>query len=290
MIEVCKATPEMFGAIHPLLEYFSRGNPRLTRAHWQSIFDYTWPAPAGDDTRGFVLMDQGKVVGFEGTIFSQRKIGGQLERFCNITSWIVQPEYRRHALLLTQPILALPDTTLTTLTPSAAHLSLNKAYGFKTLETHQVVLFPLSSLKALWKRDRFFATHDPATIKSRLNPSDLQIFEAHQTHRCQHLLISQGERYTYFIATKSKGRRLWHSFVQYISDYELFLAAIDRVRLELFLANGTLLTIIDERFLHGHQPPGSKRIALPTPRLYISPRLRPEQIDHLYTELILLEI
>src|SRR6516165_11952987 len=91
-----KARGDDFERVYPLLLRFK--DPHLKEEHWRQLFvDHSG---LQNDHFGWVLVEGGDVVGFVGTIFSQRTIRGGTVRLCNINSWIVKQEYRTHSLAL----------------------------------------------------------------------------------------------------------------------------------------------------------------------------------------------
>src|SRR5512145_1520818 len=102
-----------FEDVVPLLEEFP--GQRLPREAWyRMLFEPPWPTP--DDRRGYVLRDDGRVVGFLGTISCTREIRGRRERFCNLSSWIVRDSHRGASLQLVLPVLADREQTIVNLT------------------------------------------------------------------------------------------------------------------------------------------------------------------------------
>lgn len=62
----------MFEEIHQLLLDFN--NSDITKDDWRNLFSHSWKGD--DDQYGYVLVDGGKIVGFLGTIFSEREVDG----------------------------------------------------------------------------------------------------------------------------------------------------------------------------------------------------------------------
>ncbi len=286
MISIQEATEGMFEQIYPLLQQFA--NARSTRAQWQALFKHSWDAPRA--YRGFVLLDDDRVVGFQGATFSERLIDGQRETFCNLNTWITLPEYRQHSLLLTERAVAIENCTLTVLTPMPRFEKLHRLLGFQTLETHTRAMYPFPSFRGFASFCRYRSTTNPEQIARRLDGEDLKVFQHHRPHHCGHLLIYNKEEYCYIVFTRMKGRRFWFVNVQSISNKALFLRDLDRIRVRLALAARAPLIMLDSRLVGDVEIPWSWLAALRTPRLYRSPRLEPSQIDNLYTEMVLLDI
>lgn len=287
-VRIERAIPGMFEELLPLLTPFEKGNPQLNRDRWRRLFHYTWPID--DDLRGFVLRDGGRPVGVICLLLSDRLIAGRRERICNVTTWHVLPEYRAHSLELIVAVSSLENMTITMLTPLPKLDRFHRSLGFRTLESKFRILLPWPDPRQLVRSLRVRATRDPRRIEQLLRGEQAQIFREHLPHFCQHLAIHEGERCCHLVFTKTKGRRFHFSHIQHISDRDFFLEALDRVKFELFLANGTLLTMIDERLLRGRETPHSKIAQMLGHRLFISPRVAAEDIDNLYSELVVLGV
>src|SRR6478735_810308 len=55
---------------------------------------------------GFMLRDGQRVVGTLLALYSERLVAGRVERFCNMGSWCVLPDYRSRSILLVKALLA----------------------------------------------------------------------------------------------------------------------------------------------------------------------------------------
>ena len=85
--------PARAGDIAAVVELLhTRMNAKIPRERWARLLDYPW-RPEGVE-RGWLVEDDGHVVGFMGTIYSDRVIGGQLRRFCDLSSWYLLADYR----------------------------------------------------------------------------------------------------------------------------------------------------------------------------------------------------
>ena len=274
-----------FEAIYPLLQNFQTNNPQITRERWRRLFDCTWPVD--EPARALVLRDAGRCVGIVCTLFSDRVIGGTTERRCNVNSWYVEPAYRAQSLELMAAALSVPCDTLTALTPMRAHLPFYQQMGLQPLETSLRILLPRPTLPLT---SGFRVTRDPARIADLLDGPERAVFLQHREQVCQHLLIYGKSARCYIAFTRTSGRRVSFSHVHHIGHLDLFLAALNLVKLELYRANRTFFTMIEERFLRGQPIAGSRPAALKAPRLFRSARLRPEQIDNLHSEMVVLGV
>jgi acetoacetyl-CoA synthetase len=131
MPETRKAYPQDFETVYPLLREHFR-NPAVSKEDFRRLFQKHWRSP--EDHCGYLLEENGQPVGFLGTIFSLRPVGGRMEHFCNLTAWYVRPEHRSSSLQLILPMLSLKKTTFTNLTASSRVIEVLQKLKFKSLE------------------------------------------------------------------------------------------------------------------------------------------------------------
>src|SRR5262245_6031219 len=174
MAEVRPAPPEMFEQVYPLLQEFPQQN--LSRDLWRRmLFDPPWPVE--EPQRGYVLIDRGGVVGFYGTMFSRRQVGGELIRFCNLSSWIVKESHRGASMQLLRPILALTDYPLVNPSPNDAALPIFRRLGFAVLEDTQWLVAPVASPRQVLLAMGTSLITRPARIRERLDPAGQQVHD-----------------------------------------------------------------------------------------------------------------
>lgn len=282
MIRVERATPADFESVLPLLERFN--NPAIKREQWRTLFFPPWSCD--DDLRGFVLRDVEKTTGFFGVIPSEREVAGHRERFANLTSWVTLPEHRNHALRLFQAVATIEGRTLTCMTPLTATYPFYRRFGFQDLESQIRILLPVPSPRGFAAS----ATSDPRRIERALSGPAREVFEHHRGANCRHLLIHDGARNCHVVFTRKKGRRFYFAHVHGISDREMFIEKIECVRIRLALAARTPFVMIESRWLGGVVPPWSRAANVGQVPVFKSATLRAEQIDNLYSEMVLLPL
>lgn len=283
-----RATPESFEGVLPLLRAFEARTKHLSDAQWKRLFWYPWEAP--DQTRGFLLMDGERIVGFEALIQHYRTIQGQRHRLANGSSWVVDPSYRRHSMLIRRQWFQLETekgVTGVALTSRRELTTLLRSLGYRTLDTHQWILIPPVPLPSRgWKT----ADHPPP-IEGLVSPQDLQIYEDHRSLPCRHLFLWRDDRYCYVVSARRAGSKgLPTSFLFYISHPEVFVSAQSVAHRALSWQNRAVWVTADERLFRGSVPARARKVPLSLPRLFASQHLEPFQIDNLYSELILLEL
>jgi hypothetical protein len=256
--------------------------------HWRRIFEYQWPR---DETYcGLALKDGDQTVGFLGMIFSRRRVNGKIEKFCNLTHWFVQKPYRSRAISLLLPLFAMRDHTITDLTPSRKVYRIQKKLGFKDLDARGRVLLPFGRRLFAPKSPRIQITHEPSLIKSKLAGGHLKILNHHLNYPCSHLLAAAEDRYCYIIYAKQKNKRLNYAHVHFISDPDFFSLVYRDIRQSILSESKACYILIDSRFVRNLSLPISFSLPFRAPKQYLSPTLKPEQIDNLYSEIMLLNL
>jgi hypothetical protein len=255
----------------------------LSPAVYSGLFTYPWlSAPPN---RGFVLLGDGKVVGYYGAVYAERSVAGVRTRFCNLTNWCVVPEYRRFSMHLLFPLLKASDTVFTNLSPTPEVQPFFERLGFSVLDSDKWFSFPLAHALTLLRFARARIVRAPACIAARLSDEDLTIFRDHQGIGCGHLLLEDGNASCYVVSKKRKRKGLVFSEVLYASSREMLRKHFERIKLSVLSADRTPLLACDER-LYGGRPAFGLRYRRVT--LVKNASLPREQIDNLYSEIALL--
>src|SRR5262245_22682344 len=282
-----KVTPAMFDDIFPLLLELGGSH---SREKWREIFDYKWES--GEGYVGYALVDDRKVVGFNGAIFSRRIIEGREVRFCNLTSWIVKEQYRTESLRLVFPILNLKGYTITTLNMNNRAWDITKRLGFKNLDTNIRLLFPGPALSASSKEDSPVIVSDNSKIAEILDSVNLRIFRDHLQYNCGHLVIQDKFGYSYLLYTGKRYKKyncdVPYAHIQYISNRSVFLKHLNKIKAYFLKSRKSLFLAVDGRLIGNRPITYSKAYRLKIPRMYKSEILTVEQVDNLYSELVVL--
>ena len=285
MIRVEKFDCGNFEAIRDILaDIWGSGG----REKGRNIFGYRWER---DESHcGLTLMDGDRTVGFLGMIFSRRWIDGRVEKFCNLTSWYVHKDYRSRAISMILALKALQGYTITDLTPAKNVYAVQNKMGFKDLDSKGRLLMPFGRrlVQPRYAADRM--THDAAVIAQHLKGQDLRIFKDHQPYPCSHFLLIDTDRYCYVIYTRSKRNRIPYVHLHYISNSSLFERAHRDIRGSILAETRALFLQVDSRLVRKRKLPVSFCLPYRAPKQYLSSTLKPEQIDNLYSELVMLNL
>lgn len=287
-MKVEKAGSDDFEQIYPLLLGFN--NPAITRDQWKNLFIDYWNFQKG--YCGYKLMDGDETVGFFAYILSEKQINGQWEKFCNISSWFVKPEYRGSSIDLLYHLRDFPGVTLISYTPSiGAYKVETKLFKFKVLDRYEVIIPALPTLSGVLKKKCEIITHTPGgsgKIMAYLSDYEKKVFRDHVDFDCYHLVVSTGRENLYLVFGKVYKRHIPFAKLYFVSDRDLFLKHLDEIRFRVPLALKTAGMVVASRFLGERRFRFSKNKAFYMPMLYKSDHLQPHQIDYLYSEYFLL--
>lgn len=259
-------------------------NQRVPVAAWARAVNVPWTVERPN--AGFMLMNDGAVVGAHLAYYSERTIGGRRERFCGLGAWCVLPEFRFHALRLLKALLAQDGYQFTDLSPSGSVIGLNARLGFRFLDTTTTMLPTF-----LWpsRPGRETISGDRGLIERTLVGDELHLYRDHaRTAAARHLVLIRGGESCYVMFRKDRRKGLpVFATILHVSNPSLFRAMTRPLARHLLVhhaAAGMLLerAVIDHRF--------RLAVVLNSPRrkMFLSSTLEPAQIDYLYSELVCL--
>jgi hypothetical protein len=257
-------------------------NADVSAETWARATDVPWSVEQPNS--GFMLVDDGTIVGVYLAFYSERPIDGRRERFCNLGAWCVRPEYRFHGLRLLKALLAQDGFTFTDLSPSGGVPELNARLGFSFLDT-TTWLVPNLPWPSIPRRTS--VSSDPATIAATLSGAELAVYEDHAAAgAARHVVLRRGDEWCYVVFRKDrrKGLALFASIL-HVSDPERFHRFERPLARHLLLRHGAVATLVEQRLV-SYRPQGALVVRSPRRKMYRSPRLKPAQIDYLYSELV----
>jgi hypothetical protein len=280
-------------------------NSRVPSSTWSRVISMPWKVDAPN--HGFMLRDGRRVVGAYLAFYSDRLIAGQVERFCNLASWSVLPEYRFHSVRLLKALLAQDGYHFTDLAPNERVESVNARFKFRYLDT-SMALVPHLPWPTLPGRTKISA--DPDVITDALAGPDLELYRDHaQAPAAHHLMLIRGGESCYVMFRKRwwRGRPVFAAIL-YVSNPSLFQRAVIPLARYLLVHYRLLATLAELRIV-GIRPRTSFMLPHPKtlvrrhnsriarsysvryqgtfhPKMYRSASLEPGQIDDLYSELV----
>lgn len=281
MPKIEKITAGMFDDIHAT--YLQEDDPQSTKQDWQRLFQQYHP---DHDCLGYALMEDAKIVGMLGMIFSPRQIGERQVDFCNLHSWFVEEKYRGHSLFLMRPALGIKDVVLTDFTPTPHVVEISKRIGFKQMDGSLQILLPHL------RRDRGDCeiVSNPDQIRNFASPAEQKLMDDHPAPGFGYLMIRQDARHCLVIHTTVQRHWLKYCYVLYASDVGLFSEASCPIRSRLKRETKSRYVAVNARQFSTVPIPSSFKIPASSTQMVRGDGVDPSGIDMLYSEVAFLQL
>jgi hypothetical protein len=280
MAEIRAFSPEFADGVLRLLGGLD-ASP-MARPRWERLLAYA--APGSDHPSGYVLLANNLVVGFLGTLHSERRIRGGNQLLCNLSSWIVDESHRAAGLGLLRKALQSRHVTITNFTASDQVTVILKHLGFRALDDTGYFVSLGHGLVPGATPVRIASRREE--IAPLLDDECAPFFRDHGYPHCQHLHVTTADGPCYVLYTMRRKRRVWpYAHLHFISNRRAFSLASASIVRHLAKRHGSLGLLLEGRFLDPDLRPRFFVHPVPLRRLYRSSSLEPGDIDHLYTEL-----
>jgi hypothetical protein len=300
-LRVRKATYSDFDAVYTLLRRLN--DTTFSKEDWQQICRLDFQSSLSHF--GYVLENDQRIVGFMGTIFSERIIKGKAVKFCNFHSWIVDPRAKSHGMALLLEVMKLKDHVITNFTASAGPYKIFKALRFNEIEYTNYKLLPFQIGPLVHKTVRSINNSNAGKL---LNEEELAIFRHHRKFtNVQFLWVGDQQGHSFIVAKKKHyipvvvskipvlsnflSRSLKLAQLHYLSDPEHFFTCYASLQgaARICLKLGSIGVITEDRFLPAKQQLRKKRYPAKRPYFYKNAN-DDGMIDTLYSELFVLNL
>ena len=282
MIAIAPITnDDLFEATRFMREQLNHAIPHET---WIAAFSQGWAADKPNN--GFMLKDDSQIVGVLGAIYSEQQAGGNRQRFCNLTSLCVLPQYRARTLDLFARCLGQSEYNFTNFTPNPAVEKMSKLLKFRRIEGGDYVL-PHVPLPPTANR----LSVVPGNRAAQVLPSEIaRVYRDHSgLPWLESLIIGRGEQHCLVFYRAARISRLRAAAIVYVSDPELFRRYSRTIGGHLLLRHGLFASRVQRRFFSTAPP-----LAVGRPddqaRFYRGSALSDADISNLYSELVALPL
>jgi len=258
-------------------------NPDLSVQGWVKALSHHWggePRP----NHGFVLRDEGRIVGGIGALYASRSIQGRQHKTCNITSWCVLDDYRKQSMRLAMALTDQPGWDYTDFSPTEVVGGVLRFLKFTPLDERQTVLLPLP-----WVLAEGQSFSRPQDIESRLTGEALQQYRDHQDFPwLSHLIVGSGTDWCHVIYKRMEFKGLPAARVWHVSRPELLEQHWRRLANAL-LWRGFASIHLETRRAPAGMWPVRVRSGF-NAKVYRSSTLLPGEIDYLYSESMAMDL
>jgi hypothetical protein len=252
---------------------------------WAQAFRQDWGVARPNS--GFLIRDQGRIVGGIGAIYAERVIRGRPERFCNITSWCVLDAYRTQSMRLAMAVVSQPGFHFTDLTPTEVVSKMLQFLKFKPMNERHAVWPNVPWLFSWLGGTRVIA--DPDRIEEVLAAADAKVFRDHRhLPWLRHAAVGRPGAFCHVVWKPNRLKGVAGAMVLAFSDAGLF----QRYRFALgahLLRQGYLYTRVESRLLP-RLPMLSRELSGYRNKVFRSDTLVEGDISNLYSEIVALDL
>jgi hypothetical protein len=246
---------------------------------WERCASAPWAGRSPN--HGFMLRDGSRVVGALLALYSERLVDGRVERFCNMGSWCVHPDYRARSISLLRALLAQDGYHFTVLTADVGPQEILAWSGFRPLDTSAALIPHLPWPNPL---GRTRISSDPDVIGSTLVGTDLELYRDHsEALAADHLVLVRGGESCYVAYRKSTFRNRPVALLLHVGNPDLFHRALLPLTGHLLVRHRLVATLAELQLI-GRRPRASFAVNN-WPRMFRSATLDPGCVDYLYSEL-----
>jgi GNAT superfamily N-acetyltransferase len=284
-----KVRPAIAGDVDAICQLLhEQMNRKFSLERWRRLMTYSW-APEKPDL-GRVAAVDGRIVGYVGMVYADRKLDGRRHRIVNICAWYLDKAYRGLGLgfELMRSATADPETTYTNFTSSARTLTLLDRVGFRILDGERRLWTARETIGVA--PARFDIERDEAQILKTCEAAEADMLRDHAGLPICPMLIRQGQGSCLAVfSVKQKLDNETYFDVLHLSDPGFFTTKAQAIADCLLPRAGKAVLAADARLLMGHPEGGAVR-PMPVPRFFKSSALPAAKIDNMYSELQLLDL
>ncbi len=248
--------------------------PEIEPAAWRRLFEWG----GEDEPRGWALRAGGRIVGFLGAVIRSRSMGGSEVVFCNVHSWIVEPDHRGWSLHLLRPVLSRKELVVTDFTPTPEVDRIDRRLGFERLDARMRILPPVPG-----RTEAVDVELDPDAVARRLAPGDARAMADHRGEDFGHAWIGDEAGGGWIAYSVIDRYPLRHVLVHHVGDPAAFARASRALRARLLERHGARFVAVPDRLVEGVRVPASVRLPIASHQ-----RVRcngaPPRVDTLYSE------
>ncbi len=262
-------------------------NPSHPADVWADAFRQDWGVDRPNS--GFLIRDEGgEIAGGIGAIYAAYPVRGQLEKFCNITSWMVLDAYRTQSMRLAMAVISQPGFHFTDLSPTAVVEQSLKFLKFKPMNAARTLLFNLPA-----PQQRLVGASvvtNPAKIEAVLDAASLKVYRDHKHFPwLRFLAVGRGSGYSLVIYKRARLKHLPSAEIIGFTNPDTFLRHLPLLGCH-FLLSGMVTTRVESRLLPARPAWPHTVLTGYRNRVFRSDTLVEADIQNLYSEYAALDL
>ena len=282
MVEIAHARPEEREEIVRFMEAaFTRAKWSIDG--WRRLLSGRWSRHG--DSFAVTARDRGRLVGALGLIPAERPTAAGPARVVNMTSWYLEKPYRGQGFgpLMMRFAADAPDVTLTNFTSARGAEPAALKAGLATLDDARLIWRPRPRAR------RLPVERDPARMTDSLTARDRRVLADHADLPLTRALVEtpDGPCLILLSVKRKSDAHVTHEAL-YLGDRRAFARHARAIADSLLPPEDAVLSV-DRRFAPDADAPDAVE-PIPIPRYYRPGRARPEEIDYLYSEIVLVDM
>jgi|GEM_PF-1935463 len=267
-----------FAQVYPLFKKMN--NERLTRDDWFRLFENHWSID--EFSPGMVLQADDKIVGYIGTIYSRQTVLGKAQLFCNLSTWIVEDDYRSYSIMMIFSLVRKKNLVLTSFSSNAVTYEVYKKLGFVDGNRSKRIVYPLPFFQSA----KYRIITDIEQIKKTISRQNKSVFFDHFHFGNAYALVKyQNEECLLMGVNREQLLRLF-----YASDREFLQCHLKYFHFQLMKHFQAKRMHIDEQLLNGCRLFLSRKVTWGRPYQYKSSLDAMPSPSAEYSELFLLNM
>ncbi len=251
---------------------------------WRALLAPRWSHPG--DVYAITARDGGRLVGVLGLVTVERPTAEGPRLTANMTSWYILPPYRGQRIGHRMIALAAADpaVTLTNFTSSRGAVPVVESAGLRVLDSERLIWRTRSAVAA-----RLPVHTDLAGIGGGIGATDRRVLADHAGLYASRVAVETPDGFCVVIFSAKRKRDDYLTFeVLYVGDRSLFARHSRAIADSLLPPEGAVLSL-DRRFTRAGVEADAVE-PIPVPRYYMAGRMKPENIDYLYSEVVILDM
>jgi hypothetical protein len=260
-------------------------NRSIQPATWIEAFSHPW-MPAKPNN-GFMLRADGKLVGTLGAIYSEQIFGAERRNFCNLTSMVVDEQYRARSMDLLAALLRQKDLCFTNFTPTPAVAKMLRLLRFTELSGDEYIIphLPVPPMAI-----KLAALNRTADLDRRLTGNAARLWRDHRDIPwLNRFAVGQDGDWCLVFWKPGKIRGLLGAQILGVSDPDRFIVWNRAIGGHFLLRHGVFASRIRTHILPDEVPFALRRPAT-MPHLVRGDLLPGSQTTLIYSELVALPI
>jgi RimJ/RimL family protein N-acetyltransferase len=282
MLEIVHAHPN---EREEIAQFMQDSFPRAKwpRSGWDALLSGRWSEPG--DSYAITVRDAGKLIGVLGLVTATRQTTNGLAKTSNMSSWYVDKTYRGQGVgrKMLELATADPEITITNFSSARGAVPLIERAGFSELDSERSIWRPSGGSV------RLPVNEAPLLLGEALCETDRRTLADHAGLDLKTVAVETPDGHCVLVMSVKQKHDAYVTYeVMYLGDRALFARHARAIADSILPVENAVLSV-DRRFVSPNVVPDARE-CIAVPRFYTAGRMPAEDVDHLYSEIVLLNL